>query len=546
MIYWKKANFLFQILKTKLYREVKDLFSSERLMKNIQTILEKSNITYAVKAEILDAIKTKITHSKGKNKYLFSQNDILNAYYENELLRYKEFNKIFFEWILRGKTKAESKEEVLDIIAKAVVFLNSMQRGVIDFPKTYWAFVNVLLEFYNHNNLGNHDAVMRAMFEDINVVFNSVNANGADDDFIRDDSMELYNAYFTNTLFRNYVVIFSEELVERFPYEDIEAFVLDILSNNRKFNTLIKTNQSSSKKIGNKEEKKKHFLLDEKDEQLEIAYKNNLLKFCHDKAEEEITKNGIPEHIIEKIKKQEDKTDGETDTMTFTMESMQRKAIKELEKEYYENPPELKLVELIMLSLKKKISVRGASIFSNQLKTFFLKRQKFLKTKELSWDTTFVEHVDYANTNSQNSEEEASTQEAGAILFNAKKTGSNEELIKQIETIIGFVEQDENYKGSGKILGVNEKVASDLQDSFMPGDRIITDNIYNTLQNSLGSNKLKYLSFIEYCIVNNPDFFRRFYFYASSLIDKLLLLKPELFEDNEQFFNSLNKVSLYE
>lgn len=285
---------------------------------------------------------------------------------------------------MRGKTKAESKEEVLDIIAKAVVFLNSMQRGVIDFPKTYWAFVNVLLEFYNHNNLGNHDAVMRAMFEDINVVFNSVNANGADDDFIRDDSMELYNAYFTNTLFRNYVVIFSEELVERFPYEDIEAFVLDILSNNRKFNTLIKTNQSSSKKIGNKEEKKKHFLMDEKDEQLEIAYKNNLLKFCHDKAEEEITKNGIPEHIIEKIKKQENKANETNDAMTFTMESMQRKAIKELEMEYYENPPELKLVELIMLSLKKKISVRGASIFSNQLKTFFLKRQKFLKTKELS------------------------------------------------------------------------------------------------------------------------------------------------------------------
>lgn len=514
-------------------------------MKNIQTILEKSNITYTVKAEILDAIKAKITHSKGKNKYLFSQNDILNAYYENELVRYKDFNKVFFDGILRGKTKANSKEEILDIIAKSVVFLNSMQRWVIDFPKTYWAFVNVLLEFYNHNKLSNHDAVMRAMFDDINVVFNSVNVGGVDDDFIRDDSMELYNAYFTNTLFRNYVVIFSEELIERFPCEDIEAFVLDILSNNRKFNTLIKTNQNT-RKWDNKEDKKKQNLNNESVEQLQVAFKNNFVKFCHDKAEDYIIKNGIPDMILTKLKQQKEEQIVNEKSTTFTTESLQKKAIRELENEYCNQHPNMKLVELIMLSLKKKISVRGASIFSNQLKTFFLKRQKFLKTKELTWDTTFVEHAEYINTNGQKSEEEGSMQETGSILFNAKKTNSNEELIKQIETIIWLVEQDASYKWWGKILGINEKIVDDLQDSFISGNRIITDNIYNLLQNSLGGNKNKYLTFIEYCIVNKPSFFRTFYFYASTLIDKLLVLKPEIFENNQQIFTSLNKISLHD
>jgi hypothetical protein len=42
------------------------------------------------------------------------------------------------------------------------------------------------------------------------------------------------------------------------------------------------------------------------------------------------------------------------------------------------------IIDMILRSLKKKIYARGASIFSNQLKIFSNKRQKFLKEKELN------------------------------------------------------------------------------------------------------------------------------------------------------------------
>lgn len=521
-------------------------------MKTVQAILEKSRITYTVDAHILDAIKTKITNSKGKNKYLFSQNDILNAYYENELQRYEHFNEIFFTGVLKGQTQATTNEEISEIIMKAVVFLNSMQRGVIDFPVSYWSFVNVLLEFYNQANLNNHDAFMRAMFDDINVVFQSSGGNSVDDEYIRDDSIELYNAYFTNTLFRNYVVIFSEALIKRFPHPHIQAFVLDILSNNRKFNTLIKTNQTIRRR-GQKEEKIRRLIFDEDEKSLAEAYKKNYEKFCQDKAEEEVNKwfdfipymNKIEElerkHLLMRTNDDEERKEIEKKEIILSLEQKKKWAIAILKQHYIDEKISMRLLDLIMLSLKKKITVRGASIFTNQLKTFFLKRQKFLKNKEMSGDTTFVEHADFLQNNVTESAEAGV--ENNTILFNTKKTSSFEELIRQIKSIIGTVEEDksQDYK---KTLGLNKEDLEDLQYSFVSNNKIIVDNIFNAMITSLGMTKGKMLDFMEYCIINHPEFFKTLYFYTANVIDKLLLSKPELFERNKDFFKSLNKFSL--
>jgi hypothetical protein len=59
------------------------------------SILEKNKLTYTVNEEILAEIRKKLA-SKGK-KYSFSLNDLLNGYYSNELERFKQINKIFFE-----------------------------------------------------------------------------------------------------------------------------------------------------------------------------------------------------------------------------------------------------------------------------------------------------------------------------------------------------------------------------------------------------------------------------------------------------------------
>jgi hypothetical protein len=86
-----------------------------------------------------------------------------------------------------------------------------------------------------------------------------------------DDSIELFNNYFSNTLFRNYVIIFVDELLRISNSDKVKAFVLDLIANNRKIHTLLKPEQAAkSKNINNpkikRDDEQKVFLYEKSSE----------------------------------------------------------------------------------------------------------------------------------------------------------------------------------------------------------------------------------------------------------------------------------------
>lgn len=490
----------------------------------MQKILKNINLTYTVKKHILDSIKDKLA-SKGKKKYAFSLNDILNAYYANELERYEEFNKLFFDAYIEWTT-CKTDEDVLNIIVKSILYLNEIQKDIINFQKSYGDFINVL-ESYNLQEFGSCDSTfLRALFQDIRVVFNFHNSWEANEGYIMDDSIELFNNYFSNTLFRNYVVIFAEELLRQFPHQKIETFVLDIIANNRKIHTLLKPEQAAKSKAikdkNNEVVEKKKYLYEIDFEAFQESIKEEWIKDFQDKINQEYP---FPNHL----------TDIEKDTLK---QELTQQAIQENKWKY-----PFFLTDMMLRSLKKKIFARWASIFSNQLKVFSMKRQKFLKEKEMTWDTTFVEHVNFLHNDQAQNQLSIDTStpanlSSNSVILNIKKACSYDEMTNQIISIINLINNKEDKIINYSLLWVEEDIQS-VFDEQLNTDQIITDNIYEVLLNCFGSNQQKYIEYFNEMIKKNPQEFKKIYFYVSTLIDSLIELDPTLYSNNKKLFTSI-------
>lgn len=481
------------------------------------SILEKNKLTYTVNEEILAEIRKKLA-SKGK-KYSFSLNDLLNGYYSNELERFKQINKIFFEWIYKGD------ENNVDLIIKSIIFLNEIQKEVINFQKSYWDFINIV-EAFNLQEFGNANDkwFLRALFKDIRVVFNFSYESETSEWYIMDDSIELFNNYFSNTLFRNYVIIFVDELLRISNSDKVKAFVLDLIANNRKIHTLLKPEQAAkSKNINNPKIKRD-------DEQKVFLYEKSSEEFIDD-----MKALWIKDYI--------DQLSLFSTSVYISPEKENWYRLEAIEKLKKEKEFSFDIIDMILRSLKKKIYARGASIFSNQLKIFSNKRQKFLKEKELNWDSTFIEHVSFVQNNqgwNQNGWDEsvASYQNNDLFLFSTKKTSNFEEINKQINSIINILEQKEGYQKDIISLWMENNFSEELDEHSL-NSQVISDNIYDILHTSFGSQKNKYIDFFNYVCKKHPTTMKRIYFYITKLIDTIFEIDKSLYKKNEYLFNSI-------
>jgi hypothetical protein len=80
---------------------------------------------------------------------------------------------------------------------------------------------------------------------------------------------------------------------------------------------------------------------------------------------------------------------------------------------------------------------------------------------------------------------------------------------------------------------------SEELDEHSLNSQVISDNIYDILHTSFGSQKNKYIDFFNYVCKKHPTTMKRIYFYITKLIDTIFEIDKSLYKKNEYLFNSI-------
>ena len=435
------------------------------LMKNI-------NFTFTVKREILDRIKSWLL-TKNKKKFSFSFNDIINGYYENELYRFEKFNELFFNGVLKNKKKITTKEEAINVAVKAIFYLNEMEKNVINFQQSYNSFITVLQEYNKKINWNEDGKLCRALFDDINNVLRYEEDDKMIKGLMIDNSLNEFNEHFNQTMFRNYVYIFSEELVRRYNHAFLRKIVVDLIVNNRKMNTLVNPNWSSKKR--GKEEKKGILFYEENIEDIEKSIKEEL-------------------HWL-----------------------------------WIKNKNNVDFLQLVLSSFKKKVYSKWASIFSNQLRTFFFKEQKLIKKKETKGGKMDNE-TKVISTDALIDELEYEWDYNISLIDNKPK--SLKELNAILQNIISI--------NTDEVSGYDRELVEDL--AYLNYDKLISRNLYEALFSFFWKNRTKYIHYFNQLIKNKKWLFNQIYFYIPEIIDRLAKEDKDFYTRHKELFDELHSI----
>lgn len=214
-----------------------------------------NNTLFEIFPDVIEKLENKTKKSK-KKSYNFSLNDILDSFYENEVLLYKKYIKNFFNNVFNIEKLEENKVD--EMFVKFIWYVNDIKTNTIIFQNNYFEFLKELSKverFWNEFE--------RAVYKDISSVFSNwwIQENKEYFDII----LERFYNFFNNTLFRNFIVIFCNEMYNKYwDNKLVRSFILDTLSNNRKIHTVLKFDWPVRKKYNiQKHEKKFLFEVDE-------------------------------------------------------------------------------------------------------------------------------------------------------------------------------------------------------------------------------------------------------------------------------------------
>lgn len=358
--------------------------------------------------EVIHKLKSK-TSKSNKKSYKFSLNDILDTFYENDVLLYKSYINNFFEKLFTWPLVSGKEDE---LFVKFVWYVNDIKTNTIIFQKNYLEFLKELSKVKEFKN-----EFERAIYKDISSVFSNWWIYESQEYF--DIILERFYNFFNNTLFRNFIVIFCNEIYKKYwTNELVRSFLLDILSNNRKIHTVLKFE--------------------------------------------------LPVRKAYNIKKHEKK-------FIFDVDKLEIEDIKE------------PFVEVLLNSMLKKMNLKWSSLFSNQLRFFWYKRIKFMKNKELSWDTEQLELA----TNNMSTKNNLLWEESNNLYWYWKS--------KNIQEILS---------------NIHEVFTNEI---FSMSD--ISNNLYQILRINYKHDKEKYIIFFDHIKMKEPDLYEKMYFYIWNTID---------------------------
>lgn len=214
--------------------------------------IKQNDVQFHIFHEIIDNLEERFLSSK-KKSYKFSLNDILDAFYENEVMLYHSYIDYFFNNIF---TKDINWNET-ELFVKFVWFANDLKTNTIVFQQNYFTFLVELSKCWTFWN-----EFERAVYRDISSIFS--NWWWTENQEYFDIILDRFYWFFNNTLFRNFLVLFCADTYKRYKNnKKVDAFLLDMLSNNRKIHTVLKIDPIIRKRYNiDKHEKKYLFEID--------------------------------------------------------------------------------------------------------------------------------------------------------------------------------------------------------------------------------------------------------------------------------------------